>query len=169
MFSKLNLFVIVASILVIFGMLARADEYQRVIITGTTAGSYTNTATFYNAKILAVRAWNLAGAGCTNAIVVKQVDSTGVITNTFPTITTTTSGSVDVSTNFYTQFKNDILSVSATSNFLAEVILVTRCRAECLRARAGYARRGSQFGESHECMDRHNSRGSGTLPGRRLR
>jgi hypothetical protein len=107
---------------------AKADEYQRVILSGTTSAAYTNSASFYNAKILAVRAQNLAGAACTNAIVFSQVDSTGVLTNTLTTITTATSGATDLSTNGYVQLKGDVFRISATSNFLAEIVFDNRSR-----------------------------------------
>jgi hypothetical protein len=107
---------------------AKADEYQRVILSGTTSAAYTNSAAFYNAKILSIRAQNMAGAACTNAMVFSQVDSTGALTNSLTTITSATSGSADLSTNGYVQLKGDVLKVSATSNFLAEVVLDNRSR-----------------------------------------
>lgn len=105
----------------------RADEFQRVVLTGAITASSSNTAAFYNAKVLAVRATSLTGTNV-NTMVLTQVTADGVVTNTIQSIATATSGSADVSTNGYIQLRNDQLKVSATTNFLVEVILDNRSR-----------------------------------------
>ena len=112
---------------VLFCIPAKAGEYQRIKLSGVTAASTTNTAAFYNAKILAVRATNLAGATVTNTMVLTQVTSDG-LTNTIASITSTSSGASDVSSNSYVQLRNDVLTATASSNFVYEVVLDNNSR-----------------------------------------
>lgn len=124
----LGMMVAVAIVAFIAASIASADQYTRTKITGTVSATVTNNADFFNAKILAVRAYNMAGAACTNTITVSQVTADGAITNTIQAFTTATSGSADVSTNGLIQLKGDLLKVAASSNFLVEVVLDDRSR-----------------------------------------
>jgi hypothetical protein len=126
--SIVSLLLLATLCFILAPVVARADSYQRLVITGTTSGSTSNTATFYNAKVLSVRAQNLAGVGCTNAIVVTQVTADNALTNTVASFTTTTNGASDVSASGFVQVRNDQLKVAATSNFVVEVTLDARDR-----------------------------------------
>jgi type II secretory pathway pseudopilin PulG len=129
-FALLALLVVVAivGLLVLpFAPPARAAEYQRLILTGQTSAAYTNTQVLYNAKLLSIRAVNRAGAACTNTIAISQVTA-DYLTNSVAAFTTPTSGSADLANSNLYQLRNDVLGVSATSNFLVEVILDNRGR-----------------------------------------
>jgi hypothetical protein len=133
MFSKFRLMSALALLVAVLcfilaPVVARADNYQRLVITGTTSGSTSNTATFYNAKVLSVRAQNLAGASCTNTIAITQVTADASLTNTVASFTTATSAAADVSTNIFVLLKSDRVVVSATSNFVVEAVLDARDR-----------------------------------------
>ena len=133
MFSKFRLMSAIALLVavlcfVLAPVVALADNYQRLVITGTTSGSSSNTAAFYNAKLLSVRAQNLAGASCTNTITLTQVTADGGLTNTVAAFTTPTNGTSDVSSSGFVQVRNDQLKVTATSNFVVEVTLDARDR-----------------------------------------
>jgi hypothetical protein len=107
---------------------AAAAEFERVIITGTTAGTYSNATPFYNAQVQGVRVVNLAGASVTNTIVVSQVVASGALTNQMASLATPTSAFQDVTTNRYVQLATDVFRVAATSNFLVEITLDNRGR-----------------------------------------
>ncbi len=128
MFRRLITMALVCAIMMIASIFALADEYARVVISGTTTGVSTNSALFYNAKLLAVRAQNRAGLSCTNVITLYQITADSALTNTVAAITTDTTGFKDVSTNGFVQLRNDMLSVTASSNFVVEVTLDNRSR-----------------------------------------
>lgn len=110
----------------------QADEYQRIVFSSGTGGSVSNTATFYNAKVLLVRGTTTTPVAThTNTITLKLCSSDGIVTNTaFSATTTSTTSSqwVDVSTNGYYVFPNDVLARTSSSNSLVEVILDSRSR-----------------------------------------
>lgn len=127
-FTFVELLLAVAIVAFVAASVAMADQFTRTKIAGTVSATVTNNADFFNAKILAVRAYNMAGAAVTNTITVSQVTADGAITNTIATFTTATSGSADVSTNGLIQLKGDMIKVAASSNFLVEVVLDDRSR-----------------------------------------
>lgn len=106
---------------------AVAAEYSRITMSGVTSASSSNSAAFYNAKIMGIRVRNTAGAAVTNTITVSQITTEGQ-TNAIAALTTDTTASTNVEDRAFVQLRNDVLAVSATSNFTAEVTLDNRSR-----------------------------------------
>lgn len=131
---RFSLVALVIAVLICFlaPVLARADEYQRVVFTSGTGGAVTNTAAFYNAKLLSVRAKTITPVVThTNTITLTTVSDDGVLTNTcavFTTTSSTTSGAADLSSSNLYLLRGDVLVRSSSSNTLVEVVLDNRSR-----------------------------------------
>lgn len=114
-------------VLAVFSAPARAEQWERIVFSNTKAAAVTNTAAFYNAQVLAVRAWNLASSDVTNAITLRQVTPEG-ITNQIAAFSITTIGQAIVSTSNLMLLRNDVLALTASTNATAEVIIDNRSR-----------------------------------------
>jgi len=120
---------LVAAIVMLLCFVAtvKADEYQRVVFMNAKAGSFTNTAAFYNAKLLMVRAKNVV-ASKTNTVTFTQITSDH-FTNSLASVTSTTAvAQKNVETNDFVILRNDVVSYSATTNANVEFILDNRSR-----------------------------------------
>ena len=132
-FSLVELLVMIVLLAAfVLALPVQADEYQRIVFSSGTSGSVSNTAAFYNAKVVSVRGTTITPVAThTNTITLSLLSADGVVTNTPFSVTTTSSASsrwVDCSTNGYYVFPNDVLSRTSTSNSMIEVILDSRSR-----------------------------------------
>lgn len=118
---------IVFAIMCLIAAISEAANYERYVFANTKSSNTTFTASFFNAKILAVRGVNLMGTGVTNTITVKQV-TPEYLTNTIATITTPTSDTSLVESNNFVLLKNDVLQITASTNATVEVVVENMSR-----------------------------------------